>query len=166
MKLKIFCRCSFFPSFLPRMNLPILCFLHLLHTAECDGLVFLPVCDLHDPNVPSSLRHGVPAAVNLSLPHTTSILLTRTKLYGYTSLSLSPSDILPLDAAYCFRRWESADKPRRTGCLIFESLLTYVLMLYNIYKGPTWCNLAVCLLVTAIILYMFRTLFASILRST
>jgi hypothetical protein len=37
---------------------------------------------------------------------------------------------------------------------------------YNIYKEPTWCNLAVCLLVTAIILYMFRTLFASILRST
>ena len=36
----------------------------------------------------------------------------------------------------------------------------------NIYKEPTWCNLAVCLLVTAIILYMFRTLFASILRST
>jgi hypothetical protein len=35
-----------------------------------------------------------------------------------------------------------------------------------ICKEPTWCNLAVCLLVTAIILYMFRTLFASILRST
>jgi hypothetical protein len=35
-----------------------------------------------------------------------------------------------------------------------------------IYKEPTWCNLAVCLLVTAIILYMFRTLFASIPRST
>jgi hypothetical protein len=35
-----------------------------------------------------------------------------------------------------------------------------------IYKEPTWCNLAVCLLLTEIILYMFRTLFASILRST
>jgi hypothetical protein len=35
-----------------------------------------------------------------------------------------------------------------------------------IYKEPTWCNLAVCLLLTAIILYMFRTLFASILRRT
>jgi hypothetical protein len=35
-----------------------------------------------------------------------------------------------------------------------------------LYKEPTWCNLAVCLLLTAIILYMFRTLFASILRST
>jgi hypothetical protein len=35
-----------------------------------------------------------------------------------------------------------------------------------IYKEPTWCNLAVCLLLTAIILYMFRTLFASIFRST
>ena len=36
----------------------------------------------------------------------------------------------------------------------------------NIRKEPTWCNLAVCLLITAILLYMFRTLFASILRST
>ena len=36
----------------------------------------------------------------------------------------------------------------------------------NIYKEPTWYNLAVCLLVTAIMLYVFRTLFASILRST
>ena len=45
-------------------------------------------------------------------------------------------------------------------CLSFRA--SYV----NIYKKPTWCNLAVCLLVTAIILYMFRTLFASILRST
>jgi len=35
----------------------------------------------HDP---SSLgHHGMPAAVNLSLPHTTSTLLTRTKMYGY-----------------------------------------------------------------------------------
>jgi hypothetical protein len=40
------------------------------------------------------------------------------------------------------------------------------LIMENICKEPTWCNLAVCLLVTAIILYMFRTLFASILRST
>jgi len=38
--------------------------------------------------------------------------------------------------------------------------------LHNIYKEPTWCNLAVYLLVTAIMLYMFRTLFASILKST
>jgi hypothetical protein len=29
---------------------------------------------------------GVPAAVNLSLPHTTSILLTRTKVYGFKLL--------------------------------------------------------------------------------
>jgi hypothetical protein len=36
----------------------------------------------------------------------------------------------------------------------------------NIYKEPTWCNLAVCLLITAITLYMFRTLIASIFRST
>jgi len=33
-------------------------------------------------------------------------------------------------------------------------------------KEPTWCSPAVCLLVIAILLYMFRMLFASILRST
>ena len=43
---------------------------------------------------------------------------------------------------------------------------TYIYIYIYIYKELTWCNLAVCLLVTAIILYMFRMLFASILRST
>ena len=33
-------------------------------------------------------------------------------------------------------------------------------------KEPTRCSLAVCLFVTAVLLYMFRTLFASIFRST
>ena len=42
-----------------------------------------PFYDL-DPNVSSSLGHRVPAAVNLLLPHSTSILLTRTKVYGYS----------------------------------------------------------------------------------
>jgi len=37
--------------------------------------------DLQDPSVSSSLGHRVPVAVILSLPHTTSILLTRTKVY-------------------------------------------------------------------------------------
>ena len=32
-------------------------------------------------------------------------------------------------------------------------------IILTIYKEPTWCNLAVCLLVTAIMLYTFRTLF-------
>jgi hypothetical protein len=35
------------------------------------------------PNVQSFLRHGIPAAVKHSPPHTTSILLTRTRVYGY-----------------------------------------------------------------------------------
>jgi hypothetical protein len=38
------------------------------------GLVYLPFYDFHDPNVSSSLGRGVLAVVNLSLPHTTSIL--------------------------------------------------------------------------------------------
>jgi hypothetical protein len=37
-------------------------------------------------DVQSSFWQGVPAAVNLSLPHTTSIPLTRTKIYGYKLL--------------------------------------------------------------------------------
>ena len=40
----------------------------------------------------------------------------------------------------------------------------YIYICIHIYKELTWCNLAVCLLVTAIILYVFRTLFASILN--
>jgi len=42
-----------------------------------------PFYDLYDPNVSSSLGHGVPATVILSLAHTTPILLTKTKVYGY-----------------------------------------------------------------------------------
>ena len=36
----------------------------------------------------------------------------------------------------------------------------------HIYKEPTLCNLTVCLLVAAILLYMFRTLSVFILRIT
>ena len=69
------------------MNLPLLCFLHYLPTASAMAWVFFPFfSDLHEPNVPSSLGYGVPAAVNLSLPHTTSILLTRIKVYCYKSI--------------------------------------------------------------------------------
>jgi hypothetical protein len=35
---------------------------------------FLTFYDLHDPNVQSSLWHGVPDALKLSLPNTISIL--------------------------------------------------------------------------------------------
>jgi len=44
-----------------------------------------PFYDLHGPNVSSSLGHRVWATVNLLLPHTTSIFLTRTKVYGYNA---------------------------------------------------------------------------------
>ena len=52
------------------------------------------------------------------------------------------------------------EKTERRVCSIFKIFITCI------YKEPTWCNLAVCLLVTAVILYMFRTLFAPILRNT
>jgi len=41
------------------------------------------IYDFHEPSVSNSLGHRVPAAVNLSLQHTTSIFLTRTNVYGY-----------------------------------------------------------------------------------
>jgi hypothetical protein len=40
--------------------------------------------DLHDLNISSSLGHTAPAAIKLLLPHRTSILLTRTEVYGYS----------------------------------------------------------------------------------
>ena len=49
-----------------------------------NSMAYLPFYDLYDPSVSSSLGHGVPAAVNLSLPHTISILHTWTKVYGYS----------------------------------------------------------------------------------
>ena len=42
---------------------------------------------------------------------------------------------------------------------MFIYIYIYIYIYTYIYKEPTWCNLAVRLLVTAIILYMFRTLF-------
>jgi hypothetical protein len=51
---------------------------------------------LHEPNVPSSLWRGVPAAVKLSLPqHATSILLTSTKVYGYKVNMNTSSAVIP-----------------------------------------------------------------------
>ena len=63
-------------------------------------LIFL-FNDLQDPNVSSSLGHRVKAAVNLSLPHTTSILLTRTKVYGYTVPPPTPSQFHILNHLKC-----------------------------------------------------------------
>ena len=45
-----------------------LCYLHFLPTASAAAW-FLSLYELHDPNVSSSLGHRMPAAVNLSLPH-------------------------------------------------------------------------------------------------
>ena len=53
---------------------------------QCSGLAYLSFCDHYDPNVSSSLGHGLQAAVNLSFPHTTSNVLARTKVYGYSCL--------------------------------------------------------------------------------
>jgi hypothetical protein len=64
-------------------QLTCLCYLQFLPTATSNRQVYLLFYDLHNPSVSSSLGHGVLATVNLSLPHTTSILLTRTKVYGY-----------------------------------------------------------------------------------
>ena len=55
--------------------------------SQRNGPVFLPFYDLHDPNVPSCLERGVPPAVNLLLPHTTSILFKGPKCM-VTSLNI------------------------------------------------------------------------------
>jgi hypothetical protein len=44
-----------------------------------------PFYDLLDSSVSSSLGHRVLAEVNLKIPHSTSTLFTRTKVYGYDS---------------------------------------------------------------------------------
>ena len=63
--------------------------------------------------------------------------------------------------------WEVIERKQIHMNFMFEFPCIISLYIYiYIYKERTWCNLAVCLLVTAILLYMFRTLFASIIRST
>jgi hypothetical protein len=59
--------------------------------AHClrNGLVISLIYDLHEPSVSSSLGHWVSTAVNLLLRHITSILLTRTKVYGYNVQQLN-----------------------------------------------------------------------------
>ena len=47
------------------------------------------------PHVPSSVGRGVPAAVNLSLPHTT-FFLTSIKVYGYRGIILK----------WIFKKWD------------------------------------------------------------
>jgi flagellar basal body-associated protein FliL len=42
--------------------------------------------------------------------------------------------------------------------MVVVVVVVVVVVMVNIYKETTRCNLAVCLLVTAILLYMFRTL--------
>jgi hypothetical protein len=44
-----------------------------------------PFYDHLDSSVSSSLGHRVLAEVNLKIPHSTSILFTRTNVYGYSS---------------------------------------------------------------------------------
>ena len=68
----------------PQMNLPLLYFLPFLPKASTMARLLSLVWP-SQPRCPSSLGHGVPAAVKLSLTHTTSIFLTRTKVYGYTN---------------------------------------------------------------------------------
>jgi hypothetical protein len=64
----------------PRLTV---CYLHFLPTASTKAWFISLIYDVHDPGVSSSLGHRMPAAVNLSLRHTTFIFLTRTKVYGY-----------------------------------------------------------------------------------
>jgi len=82
---------------LDRLDWPCVCYLHILPRLEQrPGLS--PFYDLNNPRASSSLGHRVPAAVNLSLPHTTTILLTRTKVYCY---KLTLFDVVQQTSLYC-----------------------------------------------------------------
>jgi hypothetical protein len=59
------------------------CYLHFLPTASATTWFVSLIYDFHEPGVSSSLGHSVPDAVNISRRHTTSIFLSKTKLYGY-----------------------------------------------------------------------------------
>ena len=61
-------------------------YLHFLLTASATALFISLVYDLHEPGVSSSLGHGVPAAVNISLRQSTSMFLSKTKVYGYNDI--------------------------------------------------------------------------------
>ena len=73
-------------------DLDCVCVISISFPRLAKGPGLSPFYDLHDPNVSSSLGHRLPAAVNLSLPHTNSILLKRTKVYGY-SLLPTPAEV-------------------------------------------------------------------------
>jgi hypothetical protein len=59
-----------------------------------------PFYELYDTIVANTLWHWFPATVQLSLSHTTSVLLTRTKLYGYSTIGL-----------YCLVPGDALSKP-------------------------------------------------------
>jgi hypothetical protein len=65
------------------------CYLHFLHKASATAWFISLIYDLHEPGVSSSLGHRVPAAVNISIRHTTSIFLSKTKVYGYKIYDVS-----------------------------------------------------------------------------
>ena len=64
-------------------SLATLCFAAFLPTASAVAWFLFLFMTFTTPNVPSSCWHRVLAAVNLSLPHNTSFLFKRTKVYGY-----------------------------------------------------------------------------------
>jgi len=75
----------------PRMTMSVLS--DFLLTASAMASFISLIYDLHEHSVSSSLGHRVLAAANLSLRHTTSIFLTRTKVYSYKGDSEFPADV-------------------------------------------------------------------------
>jgi hypothetical protein len=65
--------------------------MHFLPTASATTWFISLIYDFHEPGVSSYLGHRVPAAVNISLQLTTSILPTKTKVYGYSRIIREPS---------------------------------------------------------------------------
>jgi hypothetical protein len=69
------------------LNWICLCYLHFPPTASATAWFISLIYNFHELSVSSSLGHRVPATENLSLRHSISIFLTRTKLYGYNIMT-------------------------------------------------------------------------------
>ena len=110
--------------------------------------------------VASIRRHENCAKLGCSGPNSTQLYALKRNFQNTAlcALTVAPPPRFIFILVMCIY-WPFEDENWFYVCVSVHHKLIYI-------KEPTWCNLALCLFVTAILLYMFRTLFASIFRST
>jgi hypothetical protein len=106
-------------------------YLHFLPTASATAWFISFIYDLHESSVSSSLGHGVPAAVYLSLRHTTFILLTKTKVYGYNCIWA----IHHLAIIVCLQQWSGI--VASTNLEIVASLWQFVTVCDSLWQSDS-----------------------------